>query len=245
MEAPQAVRILKRDAFGRVERLEGSFGVVVRRVACGSSVVGSRTVARFLLRKERRALLHLDGQSAVPSVLECSDAVGAVSPGEGAPDPREVLVRSWIEAVPLWKTETLPRDYFDRLEALVRELHDRGVCHNDLHKEPNILVCPDGSPALVDFQLASVHPTGGRRFRVRVAEDLRHVAKHRARYVRAMEEGGVHPGAGAGRHASLVARAWMRAGKPVYNRLTGRFGSFDGDEPRRPREGPWPTWVGS
>ena len=52
-----------------------------------------------------------------------------------------------------------------------------GVAHNDLAKEPNLLVCDDGAPAFLDFQLATVTRRRGRLFRSLAWDDLRHLLK--------------------------------------------------------------------
>ena len=120
-------------------------------------------------------------------------------------------------------------------------LHRRGVCHNDLHKEPNILVGESGYPALVDFQLASCHSHRARSFRMRAEEDLRHVAKHRARYFLhcGSPDGEARPEVPA---SSATARWWRRLAKPVYNKITRGVLKVRDAEGRRPREGPWPEW---
>lgn len=254
MEAPQVVQVLKSDAFGRVELLDGPQGQVVRRVACGGSIPGSRWLARILLERERRALERLAGVAGVTRRLDLP-AYAALPSGEGrfAAQRSPVLLRSWIEALPLWRVQSLPFDYFERLEELVLELHARGVCHNDLHKEPNVLVDEAGYPALVDFQLASLHEPGGRGMRARAREDLRHVEKHRRVYARgtgrAFSSGSSSTGesadasARAFRRRSLVAKLWMRFGKPVYNLVTRRLLRVTDGEPRRPSAGPWPRWT--
>ncbi|MFW6156955.1 MAG: hypothetical protein ACOC7J_06530, partial [Armatimonadota bacterium] len=38
--------------------------------------------------------------------------------------------------------------------ALIAQLHGRGVAHGDLEKLDNILIRPDGQPAIVDFAAA-------------------------------------------------------------------------------------------
>ncbi len=243
MEAPQVVRELKRDAFGRVELLEGPRGRLVRRVACGGRAPGSHALARVFLAHERRALRALEGIEGVARVID-SDAYAAAPSLDGAtPRARDVLLRSWLEGVPLYAAMELPEDFFERLEDLVRDLHTRGVCHNDLHKEPNVLVAPDGRPALLDFQLSSLHPGFGRRYRVRVAEDLRHVAKHRRRYALGTGRDRDAVGLRLPKRRSLLAAAWMRCGKPVYNVVTRRVFALEDGEPRRPSVGPWPTWT--
>jgi serine/threonine protein kinase len=240
MGPPQVVRELKSDSFGRVELLDGHAGLVVRRVACGGRAPGSRVVARVLAQRERIALARLDGVPGVARLLQYADYAGATSEEGVPPTPADVLLRSWIEGVPLHAATRLPRDFFERLTDLVEALHARGVCHNDLHKEPNVLVTPDGYPALVDFQLASVHARGGRAFRARVREDLRHVTKHQRRY---FLQGARPEDAGPAARRGRVAAVWMRTGKPVYNFVTRRLLRTRDGEPRRPSAGPWPTWT--
>ncbi|MCA8979563.1 MAG: phosphotransferase [Planctomycetes bacterium] len=242
----QVAETLKQDQFGRVERLVAGDVVVLRRVACGSRIPLSGVIARALMRRERRALRALDGMCGVPRVVEDARAASAPSADGTVPRVKHVLLRSWIAGAPLHRAEALPEDYFELLDALVHELHARGVCHNDLHKEQNLVVDPSGRPALIDFQLASVHASGGRLFESRVRDDLRHVQKHRRRYTRdGRGPRGVDArrGAGHGVRRSRLAAVWRRLGKPAYNFFTRRvLGTRDGEE-RRDSSGPWPRWT--
>lgn len=216
--------ILKQDALGRVVLLAGPDGArAVRRDACGGRIPGSALIARLLLRRERHALSRLRGLAGVPTLL-------ATGPGW--------LVRSFLDGVPLSRAERLPRNFFALLAGLCAQLHERGVAHNDLHKEQNVLVGPDGRPAVVDFQLASVHRKG-RRLAARAQEDLRHVEKHARRYE---ARGGKVAGEGV-RRASFAARAWRQIVKPVYNTITRKWLRCGDGEERRPAQGPWPEWV--
>lgn len=252
MHAPQVVRDLKSDVFGRIELLEGPRGLVIRRVACGSRVPLSHWVAGILLRRERRALEALRGIDCLPQLLDANAYAEYLAAPSSASIPvaKDVLLRSWIPGVPLYLAEELPRDFFERLEDVVHELHLRGVCHNDLHKEPNVLVTEDGQAGVIDFQLASVHERRGRRFSVRASEDRRHVLKHRRRYERALEAGGRPPSEeelrrerGLRNRRSVLARVWMRFFKPAYNFVTRRLLAYEDGEARRPSRGPWPVWT--
>ena len=154
MNPPQVVRVLKRDLLGRVELLEGPSGRRIRRVAPRGVNPLPGILARYLMRRERRALGRLADVPGIARVLDDPECSAVASPDEGVPRAKDILCRSYLEGVPLYAAFELPRDFFERLEDLVCELHARGVCHNDLHKEPNVLVGPDGRPQLVDFQLA-------------------------------------------------------------------------------------------
>jgi hypothetical protein len=231
-------QLLKRDAFGRVELVERAGLRIVRRVACGGGAPLSRVVARALLRRERKALLALEPLDGVPRLVERT------------PSP-EVLERTHLDGEPLHRVRELRVDFFERLEELVRALHARGVAHNDLHKEQNIIVRPDGAPGLIDFQLASVHGRSSSTLARRALDDLRHVAKHRRRYLRfarvadpavapARELLDAPPRAPKRKGVALV---WRRTGKPLYNFLTRRvLGRRDGEE-RRETAGEWPVWA--
>ena len=216
--------VLKSDSFGAIER--GSYGgqPAILRLAKGGSLPGSGFAARLLMRREARALGILKDVPGIVPVL-------------AQPSGRE-LIRGWVDGQPLHLVSELPRDFFDQLRALVGACHAHGVCHNVLHKEPNVLVAPDGYPWLVDFQLASVHRLGSGGLARRAAEDLRHVAKHEQRYLR--QDSSTR---GRAKDRGIVALIWMATGKRAYNFLTRRVLKRTDGEGRRPRGGPWPEWT--
>ena len=243
MDGPRVARVLKRDVLGRIELLEGGDSRWVRRVACGGRIPGSAVVARQLLAREARALERLRGLSGVPQLVADS-ALGAVLDADGhRPPPRTVLVRSWLEGIALHQTEELPEDFFERLLELVGAVHRRGVCHNDLHKEQNVLVGADGYPCLIDFQLASTHGSATRIFRSRVHDDVRHVEKHRRRYAKALRSSRGFPGSVRELRRTPLAALWRRFAKPVYVLATRRILHVRDGELRRSSLGPWPSWT--
>jgi RIO-like serine/threonine protein kinase len=130
------------------------------------------------------------------------------------------VVREWLEAQPMQRAA--PRDprYFREALHLVRQLHARRIVHNDLAKEPNWLVTPEGHPALVDFQLAMHAPRRGRLFRLLAHDDLRHLLKHKRTYL---------PERLTARERrvlatpSIVTRAWRASGKRLYTFVTRRL----------------------
>jgi predicted Ser/Thr protein kinase len=203
------MRELKSDLFGTVWLGEAGGGEFVLRDTAGARW-WTAWLARRLCRREARALSRLDGLPGTPRLLAAT---------------RGTLRRAWIAGRPMQLAR--PRDpaYFRAARALLARLHRRGVAHNDLAKEPNWLVTPEGAPALVDFQLAVVSPRRGRLFRSLAREDLRHLLKHKRSYC---------PERLTARERRILAtpsalsRLWMATGKPAYTFVTRRiFGWAD------------------
>jgi predicted Ser/Thr protein kinase len=159
-------KILKRDLFGEI-RLASSAEdtVVVRNTRCAPW--WTRWLARRLLLREARALAALDGLDGVPALVS---------------QDRDELRRSYISGSPLYVARTRDADWFAAAARLIRRMHRAGVCHNDLAKEPNLLVRDDGTPGIIDFQLASYTRNRSRLFRVAAYEDIRHLLKHKRSY---------------------------------------------------------------
>lgn len=196
--------LLKRDLFGCVERVDGGDGPVVRRDTT-TARRWLRWLAVALARREARALGRLGGLAGTPRLLAFDGAR---------------LSREWIDAEPMQVAQPSDARYFREALALLRRLHREGVTHNDLAKESNWLVTPEGLPALVDFQLAQVHSRRGRLFRSLAREDLRHLLKHKRTY---------RPQALSCRQRRILAnpapwsRAWMATGKKLYLLVTRRW----------------------
>lgn len=164
-------RVLKHDVFGRIELTERDGALVVRRVACGSGVMGSRWLATRFAQREQRLLRRLSEVDRLPRAL-------------GAGEQRD-FYRSYIEARPLYEVGSLGAAYWRELRALVEAVHRAGVAHNDLAKEANILVTPDGRPGLVDLQIGWAlgrAPWWPARqwFALLCREDVRHILKMKA-----------------------------------------------------------------
>jgi RIO-like serine/threonine protein kinase len=194
---------LKSDVFGTIARVSD---VVVRDARAART--WARRLALHLLKREHRALARLalgDGISGIPRVIE-------LGPGR--------LTRTWIEATPMHLARPSDPRYFREAARLVRRLHTARVIHNDLAKETNWLVTPDGRPALVDFQLAmTVGRRRGALARALGHDDVRHLLKHKRTY--APE----HLTAREKRilvRRSLANRVWMASGKPAYLFITRR-----------------------
>ncbi len=196
--------LLKKDLFGEVrQRGRGDERVIMRDTR--SARWWTRWLARALLRREARALAVLDDLDGVPALHD----VG-----------RDTLTRSFVAGEPLYIARPGDVGFFREASRLLRRLHRHGVTHNDLAKEPNILVRADGRPAFIDFQLASWSPRRGRLFRAAAREDIRHLLKHKRTYC---------PDALTARERRILARpspvsrVYMATVKPLYLFVTRRL----------------------
>lgn len=218
--------ILKRDVFSIVERgafagPDGEVDAVARRI--DDVPWWTRLVARNFLKREARALAAIGPLGIAPLLYFAG---------------RSVLVRRWIDGVPLHIARPVgDRAYFRSARAALRKLHDAGFCHNDLAKEQNWLRGADGRAYLTDFQL-SAQLRRGRLFRLAAYEDLRHYLKHKRSYV---------PDALTATERRILARKtwasllWMATGKRVYIWVTRglfRFTDREGGGPRLVNDAP-------
>jgi RIO-like serine/threonine protein kinase len=195
---------LKKDLFGTSYLVQESGTAAVRRDA-SSAGFPIRWLARHLLAREARALLALDDIRGVPELLHMNG---------------DTLLREYVEGDP-WQVSKPDRvSYFQAASALLRKLHRRGVVHNDLAKEPNLLVQRDGQPAIIDYQLAWVTKRRSKLFRILGREDIRHLLKHKRTYcphhLTARERRILA-------QPSVLSRIFMATVKPVYLFVTRRI----------------------
>src|SRR5690606_6503783 len=177
-----------------------------------------RLPAWLLARREARALQAVHGLAAVPQLLRW--------------DGRR-LDRSYMDGAAMYQRP--PHGdlaYFRRARRLLGELHRRGVAHNDLAKEANWLVLDDGSPAIIDFQLAVRGHPRSRWMRLLAREDLRHLLKHKRTYcpeaITPVERRLLT-------RPSWVRQAWFATGKPVYRFVTRRLLKWEDNEGQGPK----------
>lgn len=101
---------------------------------------------RFL-RREHQIYRRLAGVASIP---RCMGLTGGSQ-----------LVLEFIEGRPLQRTDAvLAPSFYDELWQIIEVVHRRGVAHGDLKSRDNILVKPNGSPALVDFGAAIARRSG-------------------------------------------------------------------------------------
>ncbi|MGB5689354.1 MAG: RIO1 family regulatory kinase/ATPase [Woeseiaceae bacterium] len=200
----QNERRLKKDLFGEVLFRPGAGLPVIVRDA-GKARWWIRPLARYLLRREATALAALDGVDGVPQLIEIKS---------------DILIRSYLGGAPMQEARPRDRAWFNSAAGLLRRLHSAGVVHNDLAKEPNLLVLDNGRPGVIDFQLAAHSSRRGRLFRIAAYEDIRHLLKHKRTYCAdflTQREKAILA------NPSPVSRAWMATVKPVYLFVTRRL----------------------
>jgi hypothetical protein len=199
----EQTKILKADVFGCVRRV----GDVIVRDA-DQARPWARALALHLMRREHRALSRLalgSGIEGVPRILD----FGLMQ-----------LTRSWIDGEPMQIAKPRDPEYFRAALRLLRRLHAANVIHNDLAKETNWLVTPEGRPALVDFQLAMTLTRRGALARALGHDDLRHLLKHKRTYL--PERLSAREKRILARQ-SVVSRIWMATGKKVYLFVTRKI----------------------
>ena len=133
----------------------------------------------LLLSREERALRRLEGTAGFPRVLARPDRTRLVMthlPG--------TTLRDWLH-----RGATLPPRFFERLDHLLTGMHGEGVAQGDIGLG-DVLVLPDGEPALVDFSVSVVRgrgPLGRLLFGFAAAQDNRRFERLRQRFRPAAE----------------------------------------------------------
>lgn len=98
------------------------------------------TIGRWFVRRELASLQRLAGIDGVPPDAFRLDGYA--------------LAFGYVDGLNYGKVPVAVPAYFIALEALMRAVHERGIVHLDNRGSGNVLVRPDGSPALIDFQSA-------------------------------------------------------------------------------------------
>jgi hypothetical protein len=217
--------VFKRDVFSETHSgyLRGGDGERVIRRIVTASPLWTRPLAWILARREIRALKAVRGITGTPTLIATD---------------RDGLMRDWLDGAPIQIARPSDPDWYRGAHRILRELRRRGVTHNDLAKPQNWLMRADGSAAVIDFQLASVHRLKGPLFRLMAYEDFRHLLKQK----RAFAPHLMTPTASRIlARRSLPSRIWLATGKKLYNFVTRRLLNWsdgEGTHDRIEREGP-------
>jgi hypothetical protein len=99
-----------------------------------------RWLGRFICNHESEIYKKLHGIRGIPAEL------GRLGPTG--------MIHEYVPGRILDSTHELMPDFFDELQQLISEIHERGIAYVDTNKRENILVGDDGSPYLIDFQIS-------------------------------------------------------------------------------------------
>ena len=209
-----ATTVHKRDEFSETVsgHLEGAENAKLVLRKLDGVPFWAKPIASFLARKEVRSLRVVTGIKGTPDLIRVDD---------------EGILRSWSAGIPLNLAKPDTAAFYKDAKRILRDMRKRNVTHNDLAKPQNWLMAPDGSAAVIDFQLASVHQRRGKLFRIMGYEDLRHLVKQKRRYAPTLLTPAEHKMLA---RKSLPTRIWMATGKRAYNAITrGLLSWSDGE----------------
>jgi hypothetical protein len=175
-------KILKEDFFSINALYKNPHGVrYVLKVSGFNFIFGSllRPLAFFFSWREYK----------IYQMIKDIDGIPALGPRCGWSG----YFHRFIEGKTLHELEegfVLPDDFFDKLMAIIEQLHARRIFYLDLNKRGNIIVGDDLKPYLIDFQISLFFkkrsgPWGrlsDRLFNFLIREDIYHVFKHKRHF---------------------------------------------------------------
>jgi len=182
------VRIFKHDFFAatalyQVDSLGPSPAItsppakIVLKVARRGDLLGLPLawLGRAICRHECALLRRLQGLPGAPRLLDTC--------GEDA------FIYQYIEGLTLQENPNVPDDFFDQLQLLLNRIHARRIAYMDMNKRTNIIIDPNNTPHLIDFQVSCCIPErllGSKRLAQAVFgrlanADRYHLLKHKRR----------------------------------------------------------------
>jgi RIO-like serine/threonine protein kinase len=130
-------------------------------------------VGRWLCRREVRFYERLSDLPNVPALLGRVGTTG--------------FLHAYVPGQPLSKERPVPDGFFDQLQHLIQQLHERDIAYVDANKPENILLGEDGRPHLIDFQISADLCEWGNTWLNRawlrrlMRADIYHILKHKKR----------------------------------------------------------------
>jgi hypothetical protein len=179
------IELLKHDSWAATAIYESADRRALCKFNRQQSILGfpMRWLGRLLASREQAFHARLDGIPGIAPSLGAVTVAGSTLP--------HAVARTFIDGHALAEGEWVDERFFPRFQALLAEVHRRGVAHVDLHKRENILVAADGRPFLIDFQISFALPSssplaaralGGLLGLLQRCDDyhlLKHQVKHR------------------------------------------------------------------
>lgn len=177
--------------------VEADLGLVVVKDFAPRAAFVRRFLGPWLLRREVRAYARLEGIPSIPRLIGWLD--------------RTAIVLEHRPGVPLSRrlAGQVSPDFISCLEAVIAEMHRRGIVHLDLRHRSNVLAGSDGRPIVIDFASALLFDPSSAAGRVAVRLfgffDRRAIRKWR------LKLGGIDPGQSVGSGSSAGSRGARRA----------------------------------
>jgi hypothetical protein len=171
------VKVYKHDFFAATGLFADEDGrQVVLKIGRMARILGlpAGWIGVWLARREARIYQALDDLDGVPCFVGMWGKHG--------------FIHEFAPGRPLQRDDAVRDTFFDELDALIGQIHDRGLAYVDLEKCENIIVGEDQRPYLIDFQISwhiaqswgSLLPLGWLRDRLQEM-DRYHLLKHRKR----------------------------------------------------------------
>ncbi len=152
---PANFPVIARSTQGTLVRVKLPHADLAVKIPTGRGL--TRRVLTTALRREHRAYRRLAG---IEGFAHCFGLFRG-----------RYLALEYLEAKPLKQAAPPDRDrYFSHLLQVIENMHRRGVAHGDLKSRHNVMVCPDGTPVIIDLGASVVrrngwHPLNHRLFR--------------------------------------------------------------------------------
>ncbi len=171
------VEIFKHDSWAATALYRSRNG---RRIVCKFNrvspigILPMSWLGRLLARREAWFLQELNGLKGIPRSYPSVSVNGRTL--------KNAVAHDFVDGGPLSTCATPSRQFFDRVDELLSELHSRRIIYVDLHKQENIIVGTDGRPYLIDFQVSVQLPRyrwADPIFRGLRDADCYHAEKHR------------------------------------------------------------------
>ncbi len=99
-----------------------------------------RWLGKMLCEHEISILNRLSRLDCVPHLLSRYDQTG--------------FIYGYIDGSTLDDVTAVPDDFFDKFVVVLRQIHKADIAYVDMNKRSNIIVAPDGSPRIIDFQIS-------------------------------------------------------------------------------------------
>jgi len=155
VERPEESSILFTDPEVVIELVGSEENQHIRKTVIAPNILGVSLdfVARFLCGREIEVLQRLEALEGVPKFIE------RYSPTQFA--------MTYISGTSLHDTKQIPSGYYAKLEELLGKIHAQGVVNLDFADNHDLLITPEGNPAIIDFAASIIcDPKGGLRDRI-------------------------------------------------------------------------------